>query len=124
MSIVDGLVAPEQPNLFDVAEARRDLGIERVGNRADRVEPAWRERAAGLIRQFSNERACGQPFLIEDVVPFARSAGLPDPPDGRAWGSAVQSAKRRGYIVSCGFRRARTSNLSPKVLWRAKSCTN
>lgn len=96
------------------AERRRDVGIERAGDHADREHAEWRDRAATLIGEYAE---CHGRFLIEDVVPFARAQGLPDPPDGRAWGAAAQRARRVGLIRSCGYAPARSSNLSPKVQW-------
>lgn len=97
------------------AAVTRDMGIERAGDHADRERELWREEAANLIHAFA--RDVRKPFLIEDVRPYAAERGLGDPPDARAWGAATMLAKRSGAIVSCGFREARTSNLSPKVLW-------
>ena len=105
------------PTARQAAETRRDLGIERAGEHADRVRALWRETAARLIRDYGR-MAC-KPFLIEDVVPYAKRRGLEDPPDGRAWGAAAKLAKRSGYIEACGYAPANTSNRSPKVLWRA-----
>jgi hypothetical protein len=100
------------------AEKRRDIGIERSGAHADLKNVGmWRVYAAGMIRDFGREY--GKAFLIEDVLPYARNLNLPDPPDGRAWGAATQLAKRNGFIRSCGARRAKSSNMSPKVLWIA-----
>lgn len=95
---------------------RRDLGIERAGEHADLEAKDWRKRAAEIIRQFAAEIRA--PFLTEDVLPYARAAGLPDPPDARAWGAAAQTARRLGYITAVGTRKAKTSNMSPKVLWQ------
>jgi hypothetical protein len=98
-----------------VAEIKRDIGIERAGDHADREHEAWRDSAARLI----NAYACTHgDFLVEDAAEYAYARSLPLPPDGRAWGAAVRLAKSRGYIVACGYRAAKSSNLSPKVLWR------
>ena len=94
----------------------RDLGIQRSGDHAEMDSPEWIQRAAMMIRIYSASHA---KFLIEDVVGFASEQGLPSPPDGRAWGAAARRAKSKGYIRSCGYRAAKSSNLSPKVLWEA-----
>lgn len=100
-----------------VARARRDLGIERAGDRADRNTAGWRESAATLVKDYAEQQR-GKAFLTEDAAAYAHSHGLPLPPDGRAWGAAIQMAKRRGYVVAAGYAPARSSNLSPKVQWR------
>lgn len=107
-----------QGDLFDaLARTRRDLGIERAGNRVDREHDDWRERAAALLRDYALQ--VRQPFLIEDASVYAYACGLPVPREPRAWGSAVQTAKRRGYIVGAGYAPSKSSNLSPKCTWRA-----
>ena len=58
----------------------------------------------------------GDCFLAEEVRNFA--TGLDLPPDGRAWGVVFRSAAREGLIVKAGYAPAKSSNLSPKVLWR------
>lgn len=97
------------------AEHQRDSGIKRAGDHADQVEPAWKDRAAEMIREYAliNDR-----FLIEDVLHYARQRWLTEPPDARAWGAATKRAKALGYIEACGYAPANTSNRSPKVLWR------
>jgi hypothetical protein len=52
-------------------------------------------------------------------VEWCRKEGVPQPPDGRAWGSVISSARRLEIIQKVGTRLAATSNLSPKCLWRA-----
>lgn len=116
---------PIQNDLFAVthehAALRRDDGIERAGDHADREHLEWRERAATLLEAYADKQVRGKPFLIEDATQFAYDAGLPVPPDGRAWGAAVRLAKSKGFIVACGYRAAKSSNLSPKVLWRLRT---
>jgi hypothetical protein len=99
----------------DVAKARRDLGIERAGAKADRQDTGWRAHAAKLIGDYA--AWARMPFLIEDAAAYAHTHGLPVPTDGRAWGSAAQLAKRLKLVRPCGFRAAKSSNLSPKTLW-------
>ena len=97
---------------FAAAAARRDLGIERAARGAG--DP-WTEHAASLIDAYAQQHL---PFLIEDVAAWAYENHYASPPaDGRAWGAAARLAVRRGHIRQCGYRKAKTSNLSPKVLW-------
>lgn len=93
--------------------ARRDRGIQSSGDHAGSV---WKRRATGYLLEYL--AAHREPFLAEDVREFA--AQLESPPDGRAWGSVFQEAARRGLIVKVGYAPAKSSNLSPKVLWRAR----
>jgi hypothetical protein len=96
---------------------RASRGIERAGDHADRESPTWRERAALFIWQYGIK--ADRRFLIEDAAAWAYSQGLDSPPDGRAWGAAVRLAKSREWIESDGYMAAKSSNMSPKVAWRA-----
>ena len=117
---------PGQHDLFGpvdhaTAALRRDDGIERAGDHADREHEEWRVTAAKLLETYAEFQVRGKPFLIEDATTFAYGSGLPQPPDGRAWGAAARLAKSKGYIVACGYAPAKSSNLSPKVLWRLRT---
>lgn len=106
----------EQLTIED-AIARRDLGIERSADHAERVADGWKARARGYLLEFLATNP-GE-FLGEQMREFAELRGMDFPPDGRAWGAVLQSAARAGLIVKRGYAPARSSNLSPKVLWRA-----
>ena len=104
-----------QTDLF----AARAKGHAAAKRSADRAGMAWQDHAITYLCSYV--RNCLTPFLAEDVVQFACRDGLcPEPPDARAWGHVMQRAKRMGLIEPCGYRAARSSNGSPKVLWRAK----
>jgi hypothetical protein len=98
------------------AKKRRDSGIWQAVERADREVDNWSADALGLTQRFAVQHA-HRPFLTEEVREWARLHGLPQPPDGRAWGAVMQRAARAGYIMQMGYAKARSSNLSPKVLW-------
>lgn len=108
MNLTGDLFAP-------TPEARRDLGMARVRRAADDAAHDWTELAAAYLRDYALTTH-GQPFLVEDAAEVSR---LPAPPNAKAWGPAVQIAARRGWIVRAGYAPARSSNLSPKCLWRA-----
>lgn len=103
---------------IDFARARRDDGITRAIDHAEAARQGWKKRAHGYLLEFLTTRRLGDTFLAEDVRQFA--AGLDAPPDGRAWGWVFQDASRRGFIVKAGYAPAKSSNLSPKVLWAAR----
>lgn len=100
---------------IDFSRARRDLGIQRA---ADHAGSDWQRQARGYLLEWLTFNR--QPFLAEDWREWAMTAGLQSPPDGRAFGAVLQSAQRDKLIKSCGFRQARSSNMSPKVLWVAQ----
>jgi hypothetical protein len=101
-------------SLQTVAEARRDIGLARVEMSAGMP---WVERAAGLVRAYALKHG---KFLVEDVrAAAAEWEMIEDPPNAKAWGAAVQLARRRGWVNACGYAPANSSNRSPKVLWEA-----
>jgi hypothetical protein len=105
-----------QTNLdFKAARERRDTGMQRAADHANRVEPEWSDKAYRLaVKMFEIRDAS---FLAEDVV-RSLAGVIPDPPDKRAWGHIFQRAARNGVIEKIGYAPAATSNCSPKVLWR------
>ena len=109
---------PDHPqrSLFDAIN-RRDEGIERSYEHAEAATPGWKAEAAALLGEFRATQN-GQTFLTEDYVAFALAKGLAEPPDRRAFGGVMQAGLRRGRVVKVGFAPAKTSNLSPKVLWQ------
>lgn len=94
---------------------RRDLGIARARQRAEReCGDTWTRKAAEYLRDYAR-RAFGQPFLLEDAREVSR---LPKPTNAKAWGAAVQLACRQRWIEKAGYAPARSSNGSPKCVWR------
>lgn len=98
------------------AEATRDTGIHDSAEHAEHDIPGWQEDAVECARQYAAGRG-GDTFLAEDVRYWARINGLPEPPEPRAWGAVIRAASKAGYIRRAGYGKARSSNLSPKVLW-------
>lgn len=100
------------------ARAAGDAGSTRAGEHADRQSAAWSARAAAGVLAFA--RLAGGAWLLEDARQSrqVRDLALPDPPDGRAWGHVVRLLVRAGQIEAAGYAAARSSNGSPKVLWR------
>lgn len=99
---------------IDFVRARRDDGIQRSGDHAGAI---WRRGARGYLLEFLSTQPGA--LLAEDVRGFAEARGFTFPPDGRAWGVVFQSAAREGLIVKVGYAPAKSSNMSPKVQWRA-----
>lgn len=97
------------------AKERRDTGMARAINRADRQEPEFSGCASRFLAEFA--KSARKPFLIEEVSRAYAEKNLPPPPDGRAWGSIVKNAARDALIRRAGFGPAKSSNLAPKPLW-------
>lgn len=101
-----------------------DLFAESTGHKmarlsaekSDRLIGEWTSRAEALLLEFIGSH--NEPFLVEQARAYAEERGLPPPTDGRAWGHVIKSAHRSQKVQSCGFASAKSSNGSPKVLWR------
>lgn len=100
------------------AERRMEDGMRRSRKHAEARLASWRLVAMIALEKFVRERGM-QPFLAEAFVDWCRETRVPQPPDGRAWGSVISGARRLGTIERIGTAPAATSNLSPKPLWRA-----
>ena len=101
------------------AEARAEDGMRRARKHAEKITKSWRLLGMVALEKFLSERKW-EPFLAEEFVDWCRTRNAcPQPPDGRAWGSVISSARRLKIITKVGTRAASTSNLSPKPLWQA-----
>lgn len=99
-----------EPDLIDAIDAAVETVAENAGE-------AWVQAAyEGLIRYIAHRET---PFLAEDVRQ-ALAEEIGEPHDLRAWGQVMRLAAKRGLIEKHGYAPARSSNLSPKVLWAAK----
>ena len=101
------------------AAARRDVGMQRATDHADRVQWMWSDEALHALECFCLAHP-DRNFLGEDVRDWSETMGLVAPPvDNRAWGSVFQKAARFEIIKKVGYACAKSSNLSPKVQWAA-----
>lgn len=101
------------------AERRRDIGMARATDRADREKHKWSAKATHAVHLYCVQHP-GTKFLGEDVREWAEGQRLvPAAPDERAWGSIFRSAAADGLLKRVGYAPAKSSNLSPKCLWSA-----
>ncbi len=104
--------------LIEDPAARRDDGIERVSMKADLLQDGWTDRAYAALSIYCAKAR--EPFIAEEVREWAEGLNLITPPhDARAWGQVIRRAARERKIRKCGYKPAKSSNLSPKVLWAA-----
>jgi hypothetical protein len=101
------------------AAIRRDDGIRRARKHAEARLKSWRLLGMVALEKYLVLRGDDK-FLTEEFIEWGRKEKVPQPPDGRAWGSVISSAQKLDIIEKAGTRNAATSNLSPKVLWKKK----
>lgn len=97
-------------------EDRRERGIKQSVEHADAVTPKWSVQAEVYAEMMIEQRGF-KPFLFEEIVEAAGRDGISKPPDARAWGAIIRRLAKRGIVRNMGYAKAKTSNLSPKVLW-------
>lgn len=108
-----------QNQTLEQAQEAGKQGALVAAKHADAEIADWATDAAILFVDYARDVMKGQPFLTEDAREWAEKGGFPPPPDRRAWGFISMSMHRAGHVTQCGYAPARTSNGSPKVLWRA-----
>ncbi len=102
----------------DLFTQKGHAAAKAAADHADREIAEWTKRAIALFSVYA--RNSTGPFLTEEARQYAESHGLQEPPDGRAWGHVAKAAQKAGIVVSAGFGAAKSSNGSPKVLWKKK----
>jgi hypothetical protein len=93
----------------------RERGYEGAARAATHAGTDWQQAAFYALCAFAADTLV--PFTVEQVRE-KYAAELGEPPDGRAWGQIATRARRCGAIVACGYAPTKSSNGSPKVLWR------
>ena len=106
-----------QEDLFSASE-KGHAAAKAAAARADREIDDWTQKAVALFAEYASQAF--DPFLTEEARQYAESHGLSVPPDGRAWGHVAKNCQRAGVVTSAGFGAAKSSNGSPKVLWKRK----
>lgn len=99
------------------AQVKRDTGIALSVDKANRDRSGWSKRAyIALLRYLVKHK---EPFLVESMREWAEQHDYIDAPEnGRAWGSVVRHGVKQGVICHAGYGLAKSSNLSPKVMWK------
>lgn len=104
------------------AAHRRDVGMGRAEDHAERVTENWRETGDDALEQYLRERG-DESFLSEHFIEWTRKHEVPQPPDARAWGSVVRAARMAGRIEQIGAAPAATSNLGLKIVWKQRKAS-
>lgn len=106
-------------NTTQQAEAARAFGMALAEYKASKDDPRWNSDAMAAVFLYCTAHP-GREFLTEDVRVFCAALDLADTPaNEKAWGPIIRKAAKDGIIKKVGYAQARSSNMSPKVLWRA-----
>lgn len=107
----------KQPSFgFDDAAAwnAAEHGADIAADKADSIADGWKLSALESVRRYALDH--GDSFVVDAV-----GLAVPDGADPRAVGHIMLTARRRGWIVSCGY--SRTSKVSghagPRALWKS-----
>jgi hypothetical protein len=104
---------------FQDAERRRDTGMARAVDHANRERQNWSLQAAHALYAYCQEHK-GEQFLCESVRAWSEAKMLvSEPPTSKAWGSIFKEAAKAGTVRKIGYAPSKSSNLSPKTLWKA-----
>lgn len=103
------------PSTQDMADA----GMQQAVDHADAVEPGWSEQAYAMFLEYAADHF---EFMTEDVRVWAHENGLPQPPDGRAWGAVTHRAIRAKLVVCDRYRKTRIppAHATPRPVWRSQ----
>lgn len=100
------------------AEAERDAAMASVAKHADEACHRWQVLAFQWIITYA---LAHREFVSEDCTAAAEAAGIPKPPDTRAWGAPFARAARQKIIVRIGYGVSKRRHLSPTPLWKSQT---
>lgn len=88
---------------FTAARVRRDAGMSRSVQHADRVTPGWQDDALEAFKAFARKH---RNFTTEQAR--IASPNVPTPPDKRAWGHVARRACKEGIVRKVGVVQAQS----------------
>lgn len=103
---------------IDFAKAARDEGISRAVDRAERAVSGWSDLAFEFIKLYAQQHK-GARFIGRDITQAAKSYGLIEPPNEKAWGGPLQRAARAGVIRKIGAEPDPNRHMALVPLWTA-----
>lgn len=95
---------------FNIQKGRenRDRGITAAMDHAEAVERGWKQMAYDFLVNVFIKHHKGQ-FMCEDFRAACKGV-VPDPPNLRAFGGIIVSARRAGLIRQVGTRQVKNAN--------------
>lgn len=106
-------------DLFQHAEAQRDVGMLRAARHAEETNLHWNDRAYAFLVEFAKRN---ESFISEDVSDASKKVGFPQPPTDRAWGSIYRKALKSDVIIQVGSGRSRRRHASICPRWGSLVC--
>lgn len=103
---------------YATAKAERDTAMASVAKHADVIVFRWCDLAFGWVKTYA---LAHREFISEDCTAAAEAAGIPVPPDTRAWGVPFARAARQNIIRRIGYGVSRRRHLSPTPLWQSQT---
>lgn len=104
-------------DLFQHAEAERDIGMLRAARHAEFMHMHWNDMAYAFLVEFAKKN---KSFISEDVSDASKKAGFPQPPTDRAWGAIYRKAIKAGIIIQIGTGRSRRRHASICPRWGSR----
>lgn len=101
-------------DLFQFAEAQRDVGMARAARHAETVHAGWNDQAYEFLVAYARQH---RDFISEDVSDASKKVDFPQPPTDRAWGSVYRKAIRENVIIQVGSGRSRRRHASICPRW-------
>src|SRR5574342_390022 len=92
------------------AKDKRDIGMTRATDRANREHEEWTDVAMFYLVVFSSisiSYDSKKQFLAEDVIEFCKRNRF-EAPDSRDWGSVFRRAAKEGVIRKVGYAPAKS----------------
>lgn len=110
----------DQLNLFNIpvisGETRRDMGIAKAIDHADKVYDKWSDKAFDFLLKYLQSST---EFMVEDIR--KASIGIvPEPPSLRAWGGIIVRAAKANLIKRIGFKNVQNekAHCTPASVWQ------
>lgn len=95
-----------------------DAAIKQAADHADAVVAEWTNSAYDHLVRYARENRY---FKTEDVRLAAHKAGLPKPPDARAWGAVMRRAVAQNVVTKLGFGVSTEpqAHMRPAAVWQS-----
>jgi len=125
------ILAPVDPNLnqsadadpvrrdmvsrMDMARAKRDDGMGRALDHAERDVPTWGEQALAYLRCYAETHDRFPAWFVTHAAEL--TGAVPTPPTLKSWGAILAKAARDGWLKNDGYTQHPQRHASPTPIW-------